>query len=422
MVKVKLTDSWVASGTEIADLRQVMNEISDCTKGIDVAVDDIQFVTTTKHPDLENALACIFTGDKNLLSEIAPQKRARPKCRGRILRKEELDSEDFMSLLDETLNQTGLFLRDAAHGKWYFVSMNVLSKLSFYGCGGSFMTKPARELNTKSTVDRNNFAMAALMNSGVDKLKFIVRSCNGFSKVFALTSRKYAVIPQDVLLDIYDQIEKENLLGKTQCKSWKVDHFFTQIAITFPEKGEELRKLYNIPDRRLVPGLVLETSDTGECSVIIRTGWFIGSSYILESEVSRKHIGKVDTKKIIESVNNVFDRYTRLPERLCELMLINITPTNADVSTPAGQIANRKAIDDAVDMIFRDLSISTAITKKSDEELRPLVKAQFSDSVSYSAYDVVVQLFSLGEKLPGLSQMQKKMLEKMIGKMPYLKF
>lgn len=416
---VKLMDTWRAFGNDIAELRNIMKSISNITEGVDISVDDIQFVSVTKEDD--KSLNLVYTGNKNLLSDIAAMRSSRPKCKGGLLTEKQLDSKEYMDLLGETLNETGLFLRDAAHKKTYFVSMNVLSKLSFYGCGGSFMTKPARELTTKSTVDRNNFAMAALMNSGVDGIKLIVRKTDGCQKVFSLTSHKYAVIPQDVLLDIYDEIEKENLLGKMECKSWCVDHFFTQIAVTFPEKGEELRKLYKIQDD-LVPGLILETSDTGDCSVIIRTGWFRGKNYILESEVSRKHIGHVDVKRIVESVNSVFDRYTRLPERLCELMLVDVTPKGIDISTPAGQMSNREAIDKTIDMIFKELSLSVAITKKADEKIRPLVKSQFSEYMAHTAYDIVLSLFSLGDRLDGISQVQRKMLEKALGKMPYLKF
>ena len=209
-------------------------------------------------------------------------------------------------------------------------------------------------------------------------------------KVFGVFSDKYAYIPQENLLGILT--EACGLFGEINI-SFYMDQDMTCIYTEFSEKADRIACSYELSEDT-IPGLYITTSDTADSAVRIQEYWKIGSARVLGKKVSRKHIGSADVDDLIEDMKHkIFSNYEYVPQRLSELSEIEI---------------DDKAID--FEYILKKYKIEELLGKKRTKDLIPQIEMEIYGKKT--AYDVVISLLTLGERLVGeLSQLQKELIQ-----------
>jgi hypothetical protein len=231
----------------------------------------------------------------------------------------------------------------------------------------------------------------------------IVRSVDGMKKIMACMSGKYKYIPQSILLDVITNFKSS--LGDAECKYWNISQFFTNILIEFPEVADDISRTYKLP-HRVVPGILLRTSDTGDSSLTAVGTMSIGTSLMHCDTVSRKHSGEIDFGKLKKEIDNeIFKNYTKLPERLCELMLI-------DVEDPVL----------CTDYVLEKLNIEDILGKRQAAKLATELTSEYNPSISYSAYDIAVSIMEIPERLQGLSKSSLSQIAKTVSKAAYVDY
>lgn len=273
---------------------------------------------------------------------------------------------------------------------FYFISPNALQTLDRFGISGSHVSTPCYERDA-------NIAKAFSKNLPVT---VVFRSVNNSRKIFSILSDKYEHIKQDILFDVIEKIKVDGEMGEPKCYNWKVTNFTTELYIEFPEKAEELSKIYSLK-HVMIPGILMVTSDTGDSSFKVFGTWRMKghNSISINSEVKRKHIGKIDINTVLTDIeNNIFEEYAKLPERLCELMGEDLTDASWDLTSETGIEKNRKMIEEIIKETFKKLGIVKTVGKKVEKKLREELLAEFDYTVPYTSYDIATTIMSLPER------------------------
>lgn len=154
---------------------------------------------------------------------------------------------------------------------------------------------------------------------------------SGMGMVFAALSGSYTPFDQAIILKVFDRIKKSRPLGATVMKKWHIDQQMMAVSIEFPDKADALAKKYNLKTR-LIPGMIIVTSDCGISSFAVRGTMRIESSnpdeekkaktdktdnnYIIIAETGKKHQGEPpDEQDIYQSLKKdifpEFEKYVK---------------------------------------------------------------------------------------------------------------
>lgn len=250
----------------------------------------------------------------------------------------------------------------------------------------------------------------------------IVKHFKGVGKIVAVMSDSYARIKLRELWivanDLSEGLKNENTtgiekkLGPMVCEGWDITHERCSISFSFPRYAREVTEMYHLPDT-MIPCVELMTSDIGECAFTAKAYWklengskIIGDIYRKEhrkQKAKRRNHGEegIDIELVEQEIREkIFDKYTILPERLMELMALDISPANLDLTKTRSININRKHILSAFSSVFKQLRLVDVVTKKRLKHIEELIDYQVMDeTMHYTAYDVVMDIFSLEEKL-----------------------
>ena len=252
------------------------------------------------------------------------------------------------------------------------------------------------------TDERDKFIMSRYIKAP-STVNLLVRKCDEhFSKIFAMPSRNYCHIRQTILFNMIAELK--NQLGEFECDGWYIDHNITKIRLSFPQKAKDISDVYNLPDA-LIPGVVLETSDTGDCSLRVAAVWKKPhGGYSTFGVFEREHRGKFDESVAIEAMNDkLIPMYTKLPERLCELLEIDITEPGA-------------AIEAALKMCGAEKSLG----KKRYSSLMDALTAEIPKGAKMTGYDLVMLFMDLPCRTE--EARCKEFFQNAAGRLPYLDF
>lgn len=402
-----LLDSFCERGNDLTKFSELINEIWSKTKFIKMSSKDLSVLSVANESDPEKIFVYLLNPREPLPGDSYTDK-LRSYCRS-LEKKKILEKGDFSSLINEVEENTRVILYDDV--RLLYVSSGIFSDLCQFGIKGDFIQKPsfARDM------------VIAQQFKSDKKITLVCKSINGINKVFAIRSGKYSCIPQSILLDIADKIKSAGL-GDFICKEWEVTNFLTQIYLEFPQKAEEMKIYYDLPDD-YVPGLLLTTSDTGDCSVTVNGTWRIGNSITLQNKVAKQHMGTIDVDEIVKNAEStIFAEYTKLPEALCNLMIQNITDASWDLSTAAGRKANAEAIEDTIKSVFKQLDMIKLIGKKNEKSLFTQLVDEFDPEMSFTAYDVAKSIMGIPGRLEGLNAVIERNLRRAVGQAPYLDY
>lgn len=403
-----LLDTWSKVGTSIEDFKDTIKLVSDKTSFTKINSKELT-VMSYRGKNEEGTLEFVAFNPlyvHNDKGEISPYKVANIKPQS-ILSK-----GDFGQLIKEATDDVGVLLYNSV--RCLFVSKKVLTtRLQPFGLNGDFLAEPnyARDL-----LIAKQFGSKALFRT------LVTREHDGITKVFSILGERYRHLPQEILIDVYDSLTGGGVMGNPECAFWEMTHFMSSIRIEFPEKADEFQTLYGLP-HKLIPGIILETSDTGDCSIKVKGFWRVKNSISLISEVSKKHTGKVSIEDLLRDVNEtIFSEYTRLPEALCELMDMDLADPSWKLNTSSGASKNLKRIEGILKSAFKQLKIVEAIGKQAEVSLLEQLIQEFDGSVAYTAYDLAFSILSMPERVSGLHPLTKEKLSKAVSRAPYIKY
>jgi hypothetical protein len=405
-MKDYMKNDYLRTGTDVNEFNKVLDELSAATTTMVVGAKEIALLSRKDSDDPKNVWFYHLVPDAiwNYNSAGVPYLSVRKIDREALVK---IGAED---LLNEYEKQTSLMMM--INGCLYFTSDSLPATLGMRAnVAGDQMYIPSVERDI-------------LVAKGLNKdeaTTCIIRNDGGLRKVVSVLTSKYTYQPQTLLTDIYNQIVKDNVLGKVSCRRWNVDQHTAEIYLEFPEKADELADLYELEDK-ITPGVYLAKSDTGDCSITVRATWRIGNSTTIQSEYKRKHIGVVKKEDILKSVKeSVFDKYTILPDMLCELMAIDITDPSWRTSMLKKdfECKHKATVAEAFKNIFKQLEMVKAIGKKNEKALYEELCSEINPELDYTAYDIAVRIMTIPESVRGLPKAYEPKLAMACGKAPY---
>lgn len=355
-----LLESDIAVGSEFKTFETLLKEIDKNTSCEKVKLEDCSLLT-------------YYESDAKIVNCIHSPQNSRIS-----FKREAILEKSSAPLLEELEKQTKLFLRYG--NATYFTSRPMMKTfLQRLELGGNSAFKPC--------LQRDRYMAHLLLEGNKKHMKLIIRRDpeNGITagKIFAAMGSDYAYIPQETLTGLIYLMQ--NGLGKMKCSHWCVDNCLSYIYTDFPEKADEIRVVYGLPDE-IIPGLYLATSDVGESSLTIRETWKFGRSVVTRREIKWRHSGPVDLDEALETVKReMFSRFTEVPEKLSELITIPVKNPETVISELMEQTGIRKAI-----------------SKAAAKALTEAMLSEFDPSMSISAYDIAIGFLTLHERCVGL--------------------
>lgn len=316
-------------------------------------------------------------------------------------------------LMRETMekNPTMVINRESASGDavYYVSSLAANTMAQRLGIASDTMREHslARDIFVAHRLDRE------------EEATLVIKQYRQIGKIFAMMSSSYRPIPLHELCVVYKDLMGHDMeskpdggivyggLGPMKCEGWSITHKRARISFSFEQYGDKLCSHYGLT-RPMVPCVELQTSDIGESSFVVRGYWKLkdNGAVVYDASYAKEHRGKslVDGNldKVEEEIRkNVLGQYPRLPERLVGLKEVNITPPGLNLSKcHNGTIRNHKAVLAAYKQAFKQLGMVKVLSKKRmDSILRAIDWHHIDDHAHYTAYDLVMDIFSLSETL-----------------------
>lgn len=323
------------------------------------------------------------------------------------------------AFLTDEAYEVGLMIRDG-NGEDYTASINVFNTL-------------AQRIDCDvRTMSHNNVGRNLILAERMGGLKkpatLIFKEAEGIRKLFAVMSDKYAHVPLETISGIVEKLSQPNTLGVAECNYWSIDHKRAEIDLSFPAYAAYVSNTYGLR-KEMVPSIKLMTSDIGECSFIADSYWKVDGSIISDIHFSKEHKGGLTSEMIFEAVTeNIFDKYTVLPEKLVELMKITMGRP-ADLTKEEGREDNRAFLLACYKVILSQLKYEEILGNHRYEELIDCINLTcIDDSQKYTAYDLCMDILELPEQLQTylsdqpMGETMYKKLQTVTSKAAYLDF
>lgn len=228
------------------------------------------------------------------------------------------------------------------------------------------------------------------------------------------------MVPQTILTEIIDKFREDNVVGKIEVHDWSIDHSWTRIYIDFPELAEDFAAMYKLPEK-IIPGLLLQTSDVGLCSVTVRSTYRIGRSYVVAEEVMQKHTLSADADEIKEKVEKeIFATIRKLPETLMDLLGKYVYgDETTDLTKAAEARKNAKAVEALYKAVVKNV-LQPVLGAKCSKALLEALIMEINPDVLYTMYDVAILFMGIADRLEGLSKAALEKLRKACATIPYV--
>jgi len=410
----ELLDSWHVSGSNYSEFAARVIDITESTQVVDANTSDIAIFSVRDFSGPVESL------DKLPLAVMcAPQVLQHlPAPRTYLSLKKCRENNVPEAILAETAEQTKLLLQLAGGMQTLSDGPKKRHNIFFTSAGISrdlaARARLAGEAVYEPTEERNAYIMSRYALHPLN-IKAIVRTANNTSgktnyKVFALPTANYCPIPQGVVLDILDALQ--GTLGAMHCEQWYMDHSITQLWASFPDKAKDIAEVYLLPDV-IEPGILIETSDTGDCALRISAAWRSKTSRAIIGTYQHEHRGKFDAMAAVEQAkDSILTAYTKLPERLCELLTIDVVDPQA-----------------AIDRILHTVTVDEAVSSSRKRRLENVLGAKRLTSLidqvieelpggPMTAYDITMLMMALPSRIedPGI----RAIIERAAGNVAFL--
>lgn len=404
-----LLEDYTASGNDFESLKEAIKNMNGITKFLRVPSREMNILSLKGVDDSRFCWYHIYT--ENFTDERRPViPRLSNMGFAQMAGKGVTDE-----LLKEIKDNAFMF---EINGQCYPVSPKVFSTMDQLGMAGSFLDTPSYE--------RDMMVGRQLSNIGRE-CTAVVREIGKVRKMFALLGPRYAHFDQMTLFDIIKRINADGVLGNSRCHHWEMSNFFTELYVEFPDKAKDIADEYKLP-APYVPGLLLQTSDTGNCSMTVKGTARIGNSLIILDEVRRKHSGakgNADTDEVIKELlddceTKIFSQFTKIPEKLIELMMLDIGPD--DLSSAENRQKNGETIEGIIRSVFRQLGVLKILGNKNTKTLINQLVSEFDEENHYTGYDIAFAIMSIPERVTGIAKSHVKNLQKCLAQTPFCEF
>ena len=339
--------------------------------------------------------------------------------RGEKLHLVMLDDEKIgAELVAEAKRTSGLIA--LIDGVFYTVSASAISTLSLR-CGVSgnntaIRSNIARDLHVADGCFINNEKITVVYRKAFDS-----KAAGGaVYKIFAFLGTQYRKVPQKTLTRVLEKVGAEYILGTPALNSYEISQEFTDIYVDFPDAAADFKATYGL-SHDVVPGLFLCTSDTGASSVIVRGTYRIGKSYVIVSELMRKHTSGISAEEIVKEADEViFPQFRKLPETLSELMgLPVVNYTALDLTSAEGAEKNFEKVSGLIMALSKKLFTAKVLGGKQRKLLEGELIDEINSSVHYTYYDIALTFMGIPERLSGLARPTKDEISKACAKAPF---
>lgn len=396
MKAIELMDSWSASGTDYNEFSKTLTDLAQSTYIANLNTAEVTLMHYKgRSPD---------EPEKMVFTIHSAAQMAEKKARTSRMNIDGLKAHGVTdAFIGEFEDKAKLMMRMAGSGMqrqdFYFTSSHLSRDLAARASlAGDAVYEP--------TDFRDNYIMYRYATYPVDAAAVIRKNTKETSvvhKVFALPSSTYCPIDQRAILSMVKSLVDE--LGKFECRKWYIDHFITQLWLTFPEKAEDISKTYDLPDV-FIPGVLLETSDTGDCSLRAIAFWeHKRTGHARIGMFEREHRGNIEVNEVVDRMRDrLMVRYMELPHRLCELLAI-------DISDPTA----------AVEKIFKMLHATKLLGKKRALNLQERIIEEISATTSMTGYEMAMLFMDLPLRYEG-DDSSRIAIEEMAGRVPFLDF
>ena len=266
------------------------------------------------------------------------------------------------------------------------------------------------------------FAIAESLSDSQAPMTLVERFTDGDTKcgkdykVFAALSGKYEAIPMTILSDVFNRLADVSDMGEPIVKRWYIDQNVAEIQVEFPDVADAFSAEYKLPEK-VIPGLVLMTSDTGYCSIAVKGTYRMEDqkTHVVVDEYSHKHIGNINESMILDACEKqIFSRISRLPKALLEkfgkVIAVGNSPGAADI------------VKSAYESGFRKLGLTKVLGAKRKKAILEALNLEIDPSVSYTEYDIAQTFMRLPDRINGLSRELSLRLAKACGGAPFLDF
>ena len=383
-----LLDTWAVSGTDYDEFAELIRDIDTSTEIISAETQDLTLYAVNGRSD-EAVELLQYNEAQTLRREVPGQTR---------IRHNNLKSIGVTEEFLQEIMKSRLLVK--ADGKVLFTSCGLSRDL------GARAQLTGNGLNNP-TPERDAFLMHRYTEASCG-VNIVIRSNTSdggrVRKVFAMPSSGYRYIPQDTLLQIAEYFRDE--MRGADTKAWFVTHSLSQIWMQFSAQAKDIVDTYKLPDT-MIPGILLETSDTGDCALKVIPTWkrASGRTYVRAGEFKREHKGLFNMEDVKREIKEtVFAVYTKLPQRLCDLLMIDIP--NAEMF---------------LETLFEDSKIHSILGKRRTKDLLEALQGEISPAASYTAYDIAMRMMDL----PAIFEEDKwisEQMESFVYKIPFMDF
>ena len=350
-----LSDNWHVKGNNRTEMMEALKKLTSITKIVPCSTDQIQ-IMTVRSIDSEGISGFLHSkgGSKNVL-----------------FKQEVLKAQGLTDIvLDETSKN---FLLFKIGGGLFFSSKSVLRTLCQRAgtCMGDFAAR--EEMRVRFHRDAG---YVAYMEAVPAPCQVLFRQVGDTKKILSVFTDRYKLIPQHTLVTrLIADFEQE--LGRADIKYYDISNYTTEILMEFPEKADDFTAVYNLKET-VIPGIRILLSDSGDSSFIINGTMRIGKSvtYVPGAEYSRAHTKNADLSSISDTTSErVFKEYTKFPERLCELLQI-------DIKTPSLLIPQ----------VIASCGFKKEFGAKFEKNIIQDLQDGINPSISYTAYDIATMI------------------------------
>ena len=380
-----LETNWVVTGTSLEEFKKVLQEKEKSTVFNTCKSDELSLASVYEVTDEDFKVVRLYGNSSQAYS---PFKEAPIS----IVKKDDLRNAGATEELIREIEEQKIFYFDA-NQNIVLVGDN-LDYVQF-GLSGEFFAKPSLE---------RDLAIAKAFQKK-KPVTLICRKKNGVKKIFALRSGSYTPIPNDNIFEVLDAVNENNALGEAKVVRWEINNRITRIWVKFPEVSKEINDIYCELDE-LVPGLMIETSDTGDCAFRVQECWYFGSADIHHTSISRKHSGDVDMTALLQKCESkIFSKFTKLPERLLDLLCLDLGVKAYDEKS---QKENKIRYEEYFTEISKHIGLVKAVGKKMEVAIREQLLNEYDGKRSFSAYDLVMSFMYLPDRIWSSDEKKQK--------------
>lgn len=410
----KLNDMYEISGSDFEGFKDAVTETGSMTKSLEVNSDKITLLHKVTSKKQKDAIAEKY-GDKYSPYYIFTRESLEENNEeGKSFAAGLITNDTFPEELTRQMENTTLLAAKIGDEK-YLISEHAMStlcqraKVSGFAFGSADLQRNAFLAHSLLSPDRKS-------GSKPQKINIIFREeeADGrkVRKIFAFLGRYYKFVPQTILISFAEEIMKGGDLGEPVVREWKINHERTYIYLEFPDAADEIQEAYKLPVK-IIPGVILATSDIGENSIVARgvARQDKSDAYVITDEVSRKHSGDIDTDKVIEDVNNViFANVRKLPEVLAELISRELMDySSVDMTDEKVQEDNRAKVADAIKLAMK--SVNGTLSARCRKQVEELLLEEINPARRYTWYDIAAMFLELPERIEGINKEGTAFLE-----------